>query len=135
MWCEDEQRVKDGPVARWVDGYLAETGFYALGQKAGTWTSYRVRPRTSSWMKLLSLPTKYEECHYVGGARNGAFARWAATGRLAVEGSYKNGLRHGVWVEHLANGFTKQTDWLRGQMHGEVVARDANGRDKSYPLQ
>jgi hypothetical protein len=65
-------------------------------------------------------------CERKDGKRHGPYTAWDELGRLAEEGEFRAGRRHGQWIEYYEGAVAGQGPYRRGRKHGKWIHRGAH---------
>ena len=113
-----------------------------LGKKWGTWQyysrngvlileiNYKDNQRNGEFVRYNGITGKMlEKGAYLNDLKNGSFTKWYSNGAKRVEGSYRKGLKTGVWSYFFKNspGMVRLTgNFKDGKKHGKWVFYDKN---------
>ena len=95
-----------------------------------------VRPDGLYYLKFTDVPftgkvTGQTQGSYKNSIREGYFVEYHDNGQLKEKGSYKNGIREGDFVEYHDNGQIRwKGNWKNGEPEGDWVYYDENGKKR-----
>ncbi len=113
-----------------------------FGKKWGNWQfysrngvlileiSYKNNQRSGEFVRYNGITGKrLEKGAYLNDLKNGSFTKWYNSGTKRVEGSYRKGLKNGIWNYYFKNspGMVRLTgNFKDGKKHGKWVFYDKN---------
>ena len=118
-----------------------------LGKKWGTWQffsrngilileiNYKDNKRNGEFIRYNGITGKMlEKGAYINDLKNGTFTKWFTNGTKRVDGSYRKGMKNGIWSYFYKNtpGVIRLTgSFQNGQKNGKWVFFDKNGTIRS----
>ena len=113
-----------------------------LGKKWGKWQyysrngmlileiNYKNNKRNGEFVRYNSITSKMlEKGAYINDLKNGSFTKWYSNGAKRVEGSYRKGMKTGIWSYFFKNssGIVRLTgNFKEGKKHGKWIFYDKN---------
>lgn len=117
------------------------------GKKWGSWQffsrngvlileiNYKDNKRNGEFVRYNGITGKMlEKGAYVNDLKNGSFTKWYSNSVKRVEGSYRKGLKDGLWSYYFKNspGIVRLTgNFKEGKKHGKWIFYDKNGTIRS----
>ena len=112
--------------------YKTEEGSYVDGKKHGHWvyrgeygdvseSSYVDGKLHGHYISRYPDGTLHSEGSYVDGKKQGKWVHRGEDGFYTSEGSYVDDKEHGHWVTRYRDGTTKETSYVDGKAHGQVI--------------
>lgn len=110
-----QRGVLEGPCLRRLGAGRVEEGVYRQGRKDGPW-----------W--ITDANGGGQLYTYALGVLDGPYRQSAPDGVVRIEGAYRNGARHGSWIERYAHGGLHRLQQYRdGRREGLFRLQDRNG--------
>lgn len=101
-----------------ADGTLAAKKEFENGLRNGTWMTYDATGKQ---------PTA--EQHFVKGKTDGVWKSWFPNGKLRLQISIKDGLRHGPTLQWKEDGSPEiESNWVDGKADGQVIRWTDKGK-------
>lgn len=101
---------------RYWDGSVRREGSYVDGKRQGQWVVY------DTWRLVHNIyRSGPAEGSYVDDKRQGQWVVRYSDGTVYGEGSYVDDKKHGQWVTRHRDGTTKETTYVDGKAHGQVI--------------
>lgn len=129
------------------DSVLHRNKLDDLGKKWGKWQfysrngtlileiTYKDNKRNGEFVRYNGISAKMlEKGAYINDLKNGTFTKWFSNGNKRVEGSYRKGLKTGMWSYYYKNtpGIIRiNGEFENGKKHGKWVFYDKNGTIRS----
>jgi antitoxin component YwqK of YwqJK toxin-antitoxin module len=117
------------------------------GKKWGTWQyfsrngmlilelNYKDNKLNGEFIRYNGITGKMlEKGAYLNDMKNGSFTKWYSNGTKRVEGSYRKGLKNGIWSYYFKNSpgiIRLNGNFKDGKKHGKWVFYDKNGTIRS----
>jgi len=128
IWCNltlpNGSQVRHGPTFMWhANGTLSAQGHYAEDTRDGAWRFFSSRG------------TPEREGSYLYGKEDGVWTFYHPGGEKASSGRMVGGGNHGEWTYWDVDGHESKGTWIQGQKEGVWVEHNSEGtpiRERTY---